>query len=314
MGTSTACPGSPKWGAVKAASTRAAGQSGIDSQSSARILADFVDSLKDGKDVGIGVLPSDFGGNLQKVKDRLKDLLANHPASPPHNPDPVRSTTTGNSSGYSGTGPSKKGATARTPQSRGRSGSKSSGGKSIRSIGGRGIRPTAQRIATFLSTVSKTSLAEALRESGLLDLNEASPEQIVLALADVLCGPNSLIVDAELRDATASLLEELCPSAQSQEELEKSLTDASYNLEGVISKLFECYIMERFKTTLSEHLSKFGYNTADRIAREARVLVSSEIEVLQSDRVDLTEVDWSGKEGAVIVETILEKTIAVYLS
>jgi hypothetical protein len=311
MGTSTACPGSPKWGNVKAASTRTAGKEGIDSDSSGSIIGSFVDQLRDGKDDGIGIVPANFGVNLQSVKDRLSELLGKFPKSPvaPH-PSNSGSSSKGSEMQTSG-GSKSRGGNLRKGGS-GRSGSY--GGKSIRSISGRGIRPTAQRVASFLSAVSKVGLVEALKEAGLVDLAGASPDQIALALADVLCGPNSLIVDAELRDATSSLLEELSPDVQSLDAMENSLTQASYNLEGVLSKLFENYIMERFKTTLSEHLSKFGYNTADKIAKEARELVSTEFQLLKADSVDLTSVEWTGKEGSVIIETILEKTIAVYLS
>jgi hypothetical protein len=177
------------------------------------------------------------------------------------------------------------------------------------------VRPTAQRIATFLSEVSKQGLRESLRALGISDSDQKNPELVALALTDILCGPNSLIVDAELRDATAALLEDLCPGTQTLDSIENSLTVAAYDLEGVLSRLFENYIMERFKTTLSEHLSKrFDFNAADKIANEAKEFVATEMQLVRADHVDLTAVDWTGKEGNQILTGILETTIAVYLT
>ncbi len=311
MGTSTACPGSPKWGDVKRASTAAAKGGPISGEDASRIVADFVQGLCDGKDDGFGRLPSKFGTITEQTKEALKNLLAKYPAAPlqsgnvrsnaAHSSDKGntgRSSTSGSSGGKAGTG------------SGGRKGSSSS-----TSISGRGVRPTAQRIASFLSQIPKVGLLEALRSVGLVDIANSSPEQVALALTDFLCGPNSLLVDAELRDATSALLEELCPEPRTVDQLEESFAAAAYDLDGVLARLFENYIMERFKTTLCEHLSqRFDYNTADKIALEAREFVSTEMELLRANNVDLTEVDWAGKEGGEIIDTILENTIAVYLS
>ncbi len=310
MGTSTSCPGSPKWSDVKRSSTAAAKEGPISGGDASRIVADFVQGLCDGKDDGLGRLPSKFGSNAEQTKESLKKLLAKYPAVPSHSGN-ARSSVV-HSSNKNHTGSPEASGSGRRKASGGRGGN---GSSSASSESGRGVRPTAQRIASFLSQIPKLGLQEALRSVGLADIANSSPEQVALALTDFLCGPNSLLVDAELRDATSALLEDLCPNPQNIKQLEESFASAAYDLDGVLARLFENYIMERFKTTLCEHLSqRFDYNTADKIALEAREFVSTEMELLRANNVDLTEVDWTGKEGAEIIETILENTIAVYLS
>lgn len=311
MGTSTSVPGSPKWEKVKGASSRAAGKTSVDSEKVSDIIADFVDKLRDGKDDGIGTLPPRCGDDLKKASENLKELLKDYPRSPtpvpPAFPPPITqgSSAGGKASGGGGGGGSGGGT--------GRSGGRGGVTRSVRAITSRGLRPTAARVATFLSNVAEFGLAEALKDVGI-DLKTASIDEIAISLADVLCGPNSLLVDVEIRAATSALVEELCPGLDSPEELEASLDNAVVNLGEVLGRLFENYIMERFKTTLSEHLSKYSYSAADKLAKEARVLVATEMKIVEAERVDLSKVDWTGTEGSGILDAILEKTIAIYLS
>jgi len=108
-------------------------------------------------------------------------------------------------------------------------------------------------------------------------------------------------------------MEELCENSQSFEEAEQQITASAENLESVVQRLFECYIMERFKTFFCEHEApKHGYEAADRILHEAREFISTEMDLQRADKHDLTAVDWTGPEGAKIVDAILERTIAVY--
>jgi len=77
--------------------------------------------------------------------------------------------------------------------------------------------------------------------------------------------------------------------------------------------LFECYIIERFKTIHAEHLAvQHGFEAADNIVSEAHHFVAGEL-ALEGTSRDLTSVDWAGREGGEIVSAILERTVAVYI-
>ena len=185
----------------------------------------------------------------------------------------------------------------------------------VTSIRGKGVVPTARRVAAFLSDVPKVGLREALLSAGITQIDEAATDEILFALVDVLCGPGTLIEDTELKDAVAQVLEDSWENSESLDDLEVSLNQTASGLESVIESVIECYILEKFKTTLSEHLAKrFTFDAADKIADGAQRFVATELELVKFDQVDLTTVDWAGKEGADIVNGILERTVAVYLN
>ena len=175
------------------------------------------------------------------------------------------------------------------------------------------MRPAGQRLAHFISEVSKVGLKQALKNAGISDVDEMQPAEIALAVADVLATDASLLIMTELRDALATVLEKLCGDPKTLEDAEQNIADSTGKLENVVQSLFECYIMERFKTFFCEHEApKHGYEAADGILKEAREFISSEMKLERADRHDLTAVDWNGAEGVKIVDAILERTIAVY--
>ncbi len=177
------------------------------------------------------------------------------------------------------------------------------------------MRPAAQRLAAFISQVPKVGLKQALTNAGLANVEKLKPDEIALAVADVLVTDASQLIMTELRDAVATVIEELCEDAKSLEQAEEKIVESAGKLESVVQSLFECYIMERFKTFFCEHeAAKYGYEAADNILKEAREFISTEMDIQRVDKHDLTGVDWIGAEGAKIVDAILERTIAVYAS
>jgi len=175
------------------------------------------------------------------------------------------------------------------------------------------VRPAAQKLASFISEIPKVGLRQALINAGVANVDDLPPEQIALAVADVLSTDASLLIETELRDALSTVLEQLCTQPATIDQAEKMLTNSAYDLQSVLQKLFECYIMERFKTFFCEHEApKYGYDAADKIIREARDYVRAEMQLEKAERRDLTSVDWIGTEGSQIVDAILERTITVY--
>ena len=89
----------------------------------------------------------------------------------------------------------------------------------------------------------------------------------------------------ELRDAVATVIEELCEDSQSFEAADQQISASAEKLESVVQRLFECYIMERFKTFFCEHEApKHGYEAADRILHEAREFISAEMDLQRADK------------------------------
>jgi hypothetical protein len=307
MGTSGAYTPSPKWSGTKADVTRALNDGTPTGQQAKDLVAKFVEQLATDASDGFGKVPSGFGGaQSDEATEKLDALLKKLPLRDASSPGAGRGTSSVDATDARG------GAKARS-KSRASGGSRGGARAKVRSTGGASVRPAAQRLAQFIAEVPKLGLRQALTNAGLPDVGTLKPGEIALAVADVLVADASQLITTELRDAVATVVEELCDKPESFAEAEQQISDATRNLESVVQRLFECYIMERFKTFFCEHESaKHGYEAADRILHEAREFISSEMELHRADKHDLTAVDWTGAEGAKIVDAILERTIAVY--
>lgn len=308
MGTSGSYTPSPKWSGTKADVTKALGDGTPQGQDAKDILGNFTKQLAGDVDDGFGKVPSHFGHiDPDKATEKLDALLQNLPPRPAT----FSGLTVSRSPGRGGGGGSGGGGASAGAR---RSGS-SSGGGGRRASGGAVVRPAAQRLAEFISQVPKIGLKQALTNAGLADVEKLKPDEIALVVADVLVTDASQLIMTELRDAVATVVEELCENAKSWEQAEQQIAESAGKLESVVQSLFECYIMERFKTFFCEHEAlKYGYDAADSILKEAREFISTEMDIQREDKHDLTGVDWNGAEGAKIVDAILERTIAVYAS
>jgi chaperonin cofactor prefoldin len=310
MGTSGSYTPSPKWSGTKTDVTNALGDGTPQGQDAKDILGKFTQQLAGDVDDGFGKVPSDFGHvDPDKATKKLDALLQNLPPKLATFSGLRVSGSPGRGGGGSGVGGGASSGARRS------GGSKGGVGGGRRASGGTIVRPSAQRLAEFISQVPKIGLKQALTNAGLADVEKLKPDEIALAVADVLVTDASQLIMTELRDAVATVVEELCENAKSLEQAEQKLTESAGKLESVVQSLFECYIMERFKTFFCEHeAAKYGYDAADSIIKEAREFISTEMDIQREDKHDLTGVDWNGAEGAKIVDAILERTIAVYAS
>lgn len=315
MGTSGPYTPSPKWSGTKTDVTNALGDGAPQGQDAQDILGNFAQQLAGNADDGFGKLRSDFGHlDLEQATEKLDALLENLPPRPASFAG-LRVGGSSRRSGGGGSGGNSGVVAGAVSRSRRSGGSRGGIGGGRRTSSGAIVRPTAQRLAEFISQVPKVGLKQALANAGLADVERLQPDEIALAVADLLVKDASQLIMTELRDAVATVVEELCDDAKSLEQTEQNLTECAGKLESVVQSLFECYIMERFKTFFCEHeAARFGYEAADNILKEAREFIATEMDIQREDKHDLTGVDWNGAEGAKIVDAILERTIAVYAS
>ena len=310
MGTSGSYTPSPKWSGTKTDVTNALNDGTPQGQDAKDILGDFAQQLAGDADDGFGKVPSDFGHlDPDKAAEKLDALLQKLPPRPATF-SRLRVSSSPGGGGGGGSGGAGGGAGSGARRS---GGSRGGGGGGRRASGGAIVRPAAQRLAEFISQVPKVGLKQALTNAGLANVEKLKLDEIALAVADVLVTDASQLIMTELRDAVATVVEELCEDAKSLEQAEQKITESAGKLESVVQSLFECYIMERFKTFFCEHeAAKYGYEAADNILKEAREFISTEMDIQREDKHDLTGVDWNGAEGAKLVDAILERTIAVY--
>lgn len=311
MGTSAAYSPSPNWSGVTGDVTRALNAGSISPQKAQEVVGQFVYQLCRSPEEALGKLPPGF---LQVTPEKATELLLQLTKPFPKLPStvPAAPSRTSGSSAASVQRAEGRGKTAGGgPGARGSRGG--SGADKTKSITGGGLRPVAQRLASFISDVPKVGIHAALMNAGISDPASIPPEKLAMAVADALVGDASLIIESEMRDALIDVMERICQEPLSLEQGEAILLDSAQNLENIIQSLFESYIMERFKTFFCEHEApKHGFEAADRILNDARQFVSAEMALERASRSDLTNVDWSGKQGAQIVDAILQRTVSIY--
>lgn len=180
-----------------------------------------------------------------------------------------------------------------------------------RRIGG-SARTVARGIGGFLADVGTKGFREALAERGLADLTGKSPDEIALALADLLGGPASLIEQTALRGALMELVLEWSEGVQGIDGLVESVTNAAQNIEGALHDFFGHYIFEVFKTVGYQGvLATHGFEKAESMAGQIRDFIDAKIGGLEASRA-LSSVDWNGTAGAAIVDGIVADTIAIF--
>lgn len=204
---------------------------------------------------------------------------------------------------------SRQGGGSRGSGSGGRIGGRD--GSAARRIG-RSARTVARSIGGFLADVGTKGFREALAGLGLTDLTGKSPDEIALALADLLGGPASLIEESALRGALIELVLEWSTGTQGIDDLAESVTNVAENIEGALHDFFGHYIFEVFKTVGYQGvLAAHGFEKAESMASQIRDFIDAKIDGLKSSS-PLTSVDWSGTEGAAIVDGIVADTIAIF--
>jgi hypothetical protein len=186
------------------------------------------------------------------------------------------------------------------------------GGRSgTRRIGG-SVRTVARGIGGFLADVGAKGFREALAERGLTDLSGKSPDEIVLALADLLGGPASLIEQTAMRDALMALMLTWSEGVKGIDGLIESVTSIAQNIESALHDFFGHYILEVFKTVGYQGvLANHGFEKAESMAGQIRDFINAKIDGLQSSRA-LSSVDWNGASGAAIVDGIVADTISIF--
>jgi len=185
------------------------------------------------------------------------------------------------------------------------------GGGGTHRIGG-SARAIARGIASFLADVGMKGFREALAERGLTDISGKSPDEIALALADVLGGPSSLIEQTALRDALMALMLAWSEGVKGLDGLAASVAAAAQNIETTLHQFFGHYIFEVFKTVGYQGvLAKHGFEKAERMVGQIRDFIDAKISCMEASR-PLSSVDWNGAAGATLVNEVVNDITEVF--
>jgi hypothetical protein len=199
----------------------------------------------------------------------------------------------------------------------GRGGNAGGGGGGRRGGGtgqraGKTARAVARGVGSFLADVRTKGFREALAERGLTNLDGKSPDEIALAIADLLSGPASLIEQTALRNALMELVLKWSEGVEQIDELANAVAGVAENIEGALRDFFGHYIFEVFKTVGYQGvLATHGFDKAESMTNQIRDFINAKISGVGATR-SLTSIDWNGADGARIVDAIVTDTIAIF--
>lgn len=183
------------------------------------------------------------------------------------------------------------------------------------SVGGsRAAQALGQRLAGFAKAVATTDLGEALREVGLVSLIGKSAREIAFSLIDKLCDDGSTLDEVDARQALSDLMGELLEDADTYHDVEKSLNE-KFGLESIgnmLLRFFGYYLYHQFCRIFFERLvTRHGEPKASGFLESIRQFIGSELRYKTYEQ-DITRVDWTGKEGEIVSDEIIQRTLEVF--
>jgi len=272
MGTSRDFLGSPKWGTTKGQATSAGSAGAVGTEKAGKLVASFVQQLGSATTGGFG--PKVSGG------------------------------------GHGGGQGSAGGGRGRGGGSGGGGGGRGGYGRSGSTSGG--ARGVAAGVGRFVSDVAKVGLSKALEALGLKSCDGKSAAEVALTLQEALGGPATTVDQEDLRAALGELMEELLSPVDAFAEVEQAFREAAANLSHVIERLFSHYIFQRF-CTLNYHgvMNQHGPANAESFFASIRDYIAEKMNLTGVNK-DIGGVNWSGAEGAQVVDSILLETIEVF--
>lgn len=197
-------------------------------------------------------------------------------------------------------------------------GSNAGGGSGGRRGGGTGqrtgktARSVARGVGSFLADVRAKGFRDALAERGLTNIDGKSPDEIALAIADLLSGPASLIEQTALRNALMELVLKWSEGVVQIDELANAVAGVAQNIEGTLRGFFGHYIFEVFKTVGYQGvLAAHGFDKAESMTNQIRDFINAKISGVGATH-PLTSIDWNGADGARIVDAIVTDTIEIF--
>jgi hypothetical protein len=172
----------------------------------------------------------------------------------------------------------------------------------------------ARALAGFVSLASGVGLDEALRQSGLGDLVGKPVTDIILGLVDHCGGPGSAIDEVDARNATSRLLHEILDDAPDPAAVDVVMKELGQGprLAELLERFFGYCLYEEFCRVFFERLVKrHGDDRARSFLGDIFDFIRSALanHVLG---VDVTGIDWFGKEGRRIADNIMEQTLQVF--
>lgn len=197
---------------------------------------------------------------------------------------------------------SENGGSGRMSSGRGQLGSGKTARRAARSLGG------------FVSSVARDGLDNALRDSGLQDFVGKSVTETLLGIVSLCGGTDGDIDSVDARNALSRTMDEVCKDATTPEELENVLREQmdGDGLGTLMMTYFGNYLFEQFcRVFFGQLVKKHGDQKANSFLNSIRQVIKSTL-ANKTVGVDLTKVNWFGREGTQMSQSIMKTTLAVF--
>lgn len=197
----------------------------------------------------------------------------------------------------------------------------STNGGSSRMSSGRGqlgsgktARSAARSLGGFISSVARDGLDTALRNSGLQDLVGKSVTETLLGIMSLCGGTEGDIDSVDARNALSRTMDEVCKNLASPEELEAVLKEQmdGDKLGQLKISYFGNYLFEQFcRVFFGQLVKKHGDQKATSFLTSIRDVIKSALEH-KTVGMDITAIQWFGRDGSRMAQTIMKNTLAVF--
>jgi hypothetical protein len=185
-------------------------------------------------------------------------------------------------------------------------------GKSL-ILGKSGVK-TAQNLGKVLNAIKTKGFGAAVSGIGLNINSGTSPREVVNYLLEYCAGVASSLDDTAAKGAERTLLDEICAEAKSLQDLEENFAEIieSFGIEYLIIKYYAYYVFEHLSISFHEKLieKKGKTATTNFFVQLKDFLIEKMINI--SRKEDLSKIDWSGREGEILIENIFEDTIGAF--
>lgn len=175
-------------------------------------------------------------------------------------------------------------------------------------------RHAARSLGGFIAAVARDGLDSALRDSGLQDLIGKSVTETLLGIVSVCGGTDGDIDSVDARNALSRTLDEICADAATPDELEAILRSqmSGESLGALLMAYFGNYLYEQFcRVFFGQLIKKHGDVKATSFLESIRDVIKSDLKH-RTLGLNLTQVDWFGREGDAMARMIMQNTLAVF--
>jgi len=179
---------------------------------------------------------------------------------------------------------------------------------------GSSAKKTGTKFGGFLSGVAAKGLDATLKDAGLVHLIGKPATEVCAGLLEAFTSAANTLDDHATRTALSNILTDLFNPDASYEDIEQLLNQAidDKGLMTVMGNFFGYYLYELFCRDFYEvWQKKVGAEQTRRSLHQVKKCIFADVES-KLVKKDIHSFDWSGPEGASLVEQVMQDTLEIF--